>query len=162
MASTLVFVVLFTWLLSKTYRWAACIKEDFATGFTGLTSLSLTIYLDGFTTCWRKSQAERFTEAFCALRQLKQLREFNVVVLEYLGEYSTEICSQQHHDEATHLCRDRATYINSEVKMSEENCRQVHQRSKELMGRWAEEIQEVAMVKGEYAIEYTLLGLSLT
>ena len=53
---------------SRTARWGTCLTDIIAKDLVGISSLYLTIYLTGFVTCWRESQAEYFTEIFQSLR----------------------------------------------------------------------------------------------
>ena len=112
-------------------EWRVMLSHAIHTKLPNLRSLNLTITLGGFATCWRESQGEAFTNVFRPLRQLKQLREFTVVM-----NPSTDSCEQGLHDENTHTPFDNC---------AEYDKKETFWERKELRRVWAEEIRDFVL-----------------
>ena len=79
-------------------RWRAYLVETIPRSFVGIQKLDITIYSEGYVTCWRKSQAEIITSMFRPLHQLTQLRDVTVILLDRPLEMYWVKCRQSMHD----------------------------------------------------------------
>lgn len=110
-------------------EWEDALRRLVPVKLTGLRTLSLVLCLDGFVTCWRKSQATTVTEMFKPFRSLKHLRNVYVIFEEHRYVSAGSICSQPFHDVEAHRSDPKHTFW----------------RRKEVGRAWAEEIRAMIL-----------------
>ena len=66
---------------ANTLAWTQAI-ERIPSELPSLMSVNLVLYLDGYLTCWRNSQAGRLTDMFKPLSRMRDLRALTVVLNE--------------------------------------------------------------------------------
>ena len=92
--------------------------------FPDLTTLHLTITIEGYVNCFRESHGFAFVDSFLPLRQLEKLNFFTLVILE-----TQDTCKQIMHD----------------TEMHEKRARDTHFERREIRQIWAEEIRKLVM-----------------
>ena len=112
--------------------WKRVLDDIMPLWFTGLQTLNLSIYIQGYPSCYRQSQGRKFSAMFQSLRPLR-LKEFTVIMNQNI--YTD--CDQRLHDNDAH---DRD-------KQNMQNLKPTFFQRKELMRIWAEEIREVVLGK---------------
>lgn len=115
-------------LITDIAAWKKILDDIMPVRFKEVQTLNLSIYLQGYPSCFRRSQGREFSAMFQSLRRLR-LKEFTVI----MDQNTSAGCDQRLHDSDTHgLGVDRSLK------------RTFFQR-KELMRVWAEEIREVVL-----------------
>ena len=89
-----------------------------------LTSLHLSLSIDGYATCFRQSHGTTFVRLFQPLRRLKKLKWFTLVILE-----DNATCGLAIHDKETHERGSRDTFF----------------ERKKIRQMWAEEIANLVV-----------------